>query len=174
MRRTTRSFRISRLGDQWFNESQFESYRRLGQHVGHAVFSGAARDKHTLDEPKDFFEHVRSAWPPPPRVGAETLEKHAREWADLLKDTGADSELFHIDTLFFPAEQGQANPQRKALYSAARAIEFMHCVYNELDLENHLHHPLHKLWIQRFGRWKSSGTLTDTWVAYPCQLQRSL
>jgi hypothetical protein len=26
--------------DQWFDETQFESYRSLGQHIGHAVFAG--------------------------------------------------------------------------------------------------------------------------------------
>ena len=30
--------------DQWFSESQFESYRKLGQHIARAVFDGAGID----------------------------------------------------------------------------------------------------------------------------------
>jgi hypothetical protein len=26
--------------DQWFDESQFESYRKLGHHIGHTVLRG--------------------------------------------------------------------------------------------------------------------------------------
>ncbi len=156
-----REFPHQSTGDQWFSESQFESYRRLGQHIGHAVFSGAARSGHTLAAPDQFFKQVRNCWPQPTRVRAETFEKHAREWTDLLKDIGADDELCHIDTLFLPG-QG-THPPRKAAYSAARVIEFMQCVYDDLDLENHWNLPQHRLWIQRFRRWKSSESLTRTW-----------
>jgi hypothetical protein len=41
--------------DQWFDESQFESYRRLGQHVGEEVFRVAAQGKKIAVDGKDAF-----------------------------------------------------------------------------------------------------------------------
>jgi hypothetical protein len=44
--------------DQWFDESQFESYRRLGQHVGEEVFRVAAQGKKIAVDGKDAFFQV--------------------------------------------------------------------------------------------------------------------
>src|SRR5262249_48262042 len=40
--------------DQWFDESQFESYRRLGLHVADCAFGSAGT-------PEEFFEELRAA-----------------------------------------------------------------------------------------------------------------
>jgi hypothetical protein len=42
-------------GDQWFDESQFESYRRLGQHVGEDVFAAAANGKTIVKDGKTAY-----------------------------------------------------------------------------------------------------------------------
>ncbi len=47
--------------DQWFSESQFESYRRLGQHVIEAMFAGPPNsDQHEDLTPKDKLDAFRS------------------------------------------------------------------------------------------------------------------
>lgn len=43
-RNTDRQFPHQSTTDQWFNESQFESYRKLGHHIGRAVFAAAATE----------------------------------------------------------------------------------------------------------------------------------
>lgn len=57
-------------GDQWFDESQFESYRALGYHAAHETLERAVRAKQhptrqtvTLE---DLFRHLREIWSPPP------------------------------------------------------------------------------------------------------------
>jgi hypothetical protein len=51
--------------DQWFTESQFESYRRLGQHILEKVFTDSGADKVVSREPK-----------PKPKEWFKTLEQH--------------------------------------------------------------------------------------------------
>src|SRR5262245_33978691 len=41
--------------DQFFSESQFESYRRLGFHVASIAFSGAAKDPRVGDSDEELF-----------------------------------------------------------------------------------------------------------------------
>jgi hypothetical protein len=52
--------------DQWFSESQFESYRKLGEHVALKVV-GAAGDAAAGLEPGELFESLRKAWTPKPK-----------------------------------------------------------------------------------------------------------
>src|SRR5262249_21165281 len=88
--------------DQFFNESQFESYRALGQHVAHAVFGDAV---HGLDELNGVGDHiqrrvarrlfadlVRRWFSPPPRLD-EMFFKSVRAFADLQADLRSDNNL---------------------------------------------------------------------------------
>ena len=47
-------------GDQWFTESQFESYRRLGQHVVEELLSGIPVANRNTG---DIFKELESKWP---------------------------------------------------------------------------------------------------------------
>jgi hypothetical protein len=47
--------------DQWFTESQFESYRNLGYSIAGKVFEGA--DVHAGR--KGLFDYLQRKWPPP-------------------------------------------------------------------------------------------------------------
>lgn len=49
-------------GDQWFGESQFESYRKLGEHVALTVFGAAAGESPA--RPEALFTRIRDAWTP--------------------------------------------------------------------------------------------------------------
>ncbi len=60
-------------GDQWFTESQFESYRRLGQHVVEQLFDPVKQIVSSLHNrtqngggtsTKDLFEGLRDQWMP--------------------------------------------------------------------------------------------------------------
>lgn len=49
-------------GDQWFGESQFESYRKLGEHVALTVFEALAEEP--PGTPEELFTRLREAWTP--------------------------------------------------------------------------------------------------------------
>jgi hypothetical protein len=67
-RRLHAEFPHQTTANQWFSESQFESYRRLGQHVVEKVFEPLKRSGASLgDTPsaftKSLFESLQKHWP---------------------------------------------------------------------------------------------------------------
>ena len=54
--------------DQWFNESQFESYRALGYHIGRKTFDLplAVFKLPEKERMRAIFEHLWKLWTPPP------------------------------------------------------------------------------------------------------------
>jgi hypothetical protein len=62
------SFPHQSTADQWFSESQFESYRRLGQHVVETLFSqpdGSPADPEIIRKlsPSELFARLEERWP---------------------------------------------------------------------------------------------------------------
>jgi hypothetical protein len=57
--------------DQWFTESQFESYRRLGQHIVETMFYGVATDVPA----ESLFHRLAKQWGT--KVAIEFLNKQA-------------------------------------------------------------------------------------------------
>ena len=49
--------------DQWFGESQFESYRKLGEHIGEQTFAPLAEAPAGAST-ETLFAHLRQAWNP--------------------------------------------------------------------------------------------------------------
>ena len=55
--------------DQFFSESQFESYRVLGEHVAIEVFDAAVCNAGRDPKPASLFSQLRREWfPPPPNL----------------------------------------------------------------------------------------------------------
>jgi hypothetical protein len=52
--------------DQWFDETQFESYRALGEHIVHSIFEKIG-DSNTVGSKttKNLFEELQQHWHPP-------------------------------------------------------------------------------------------------------------
>jgi hypothetical protein len=60
--------------DQWFNESQFESYRKLGMHVGEELLRRVWReDSATKPEIPELFENLYEQW----GIAATSTQKNA-------------------------------------------------------------------------------------------------
>jgi len=75
--------------DQWFSESQFESYRKLGFHIIDTVFSealeprtgaAAARGKVSLER---IFVALKERWSAPSSAGAGAFARHGDEYSRL-------------------------------------------------------------------------------------------
>jgi hypothetical protein len=65
-------------GDQWFSESQFEAYRRLGQHIVEWLLAPLG-DEDTPPLPAhEFFQQIADKWPGTPPVPGETLLTQVR------------------------------------------------------------------------------------------------
>jgi hypothetical protein len=127
--------------DQFFSESQFESYRALGQHVAETVFGDAVEDvRHELEglkAPSDgerrrtavraLFASVARRWfALPPDYEASFLNT-TRSYTDLHRAMADDARLRRLTLGMYPElaavldGPGPGHPLRQALEAAAAA-----------------------------------------------------
>ena len=66
--------------DQWFGESQFESYRKLGMHIADVTFARYVHEAAGTADMQPFFEHLYHYWYPPSLVISEGATEHAKEY----------------------------------------------------------------------------------------------
>ncbi len=153
-------------GDQWFDESQFESYRALGFHIAEHVFEkGVERAKKhkSVQERQDgetppvdtetLFVELGRQWYAPSRRAAGSFSKHAASLDRILQTIRSSEKLAFLDAQIYP-EWGQlmagreletpvelwlpadAAKVRAGFYLCNRVIELMESVYHDLNLED--------------------------------------
>ena len=104
-------------GDQWYRESQFESYRKLGYHVAMQVLAQAREDatqrshadakkgltSHELPYDQElFFDALSENWYPPSRAGEAAFSKHGKELGMIFDRMRQDGNLRFLDAQFYP------------------------------------------------------------------------
>ena len=146
-------------GDQWFDESQFESYRALGQHVAHATFGRAASNPSRIRDKCAFFEYLSALWwPPTPDIKANASAR-SEELAQLFERSRQAQSLATLDHLAF-----RTRPQnRDEHYYINALIEHMEHTFTDLNLERDLDHPQNQPWIGRFREWASDPVFRAVW-----------
>lgn len=150
-------------GDQWFNESQFESYRRLGIHVGETTF-GRYREKpeFAITSIPTLFESLRDFWyPSSPKVAAHSTE-HSLEYSRIMESLRALN-LNALDPVLFSGLRPHALPHRDQFYICNALIQLMESVYADLDLERYWEHPHVGGWMSVFQDWAKQQAFTDAW-----------
>jgi hypothetical protein len=163
-----KAFPHESTADQWFNESQFESYRALGRHVATLVF-GRAMKGSTSPKTSEVFMRLHDLWYPPSAAIASHFVEHARTYDALLERVRTDKNLTAFDPVFFPALNGKGPPnpnfQRDQFYTYQAMIELMQSVYIDLELEENLHHPHNAGWMRIFQQWVEGPAFKDAWTA---------
>ena len=161
--------------DQFYDEAQWEAYRRLGAHViGKALkrlsdrieFPDSAR---TGDRLVRVFLEARLAWPPSRREDATLLARLDSDWTDLERKI-AESPSPLRDELFpgLPPAAGGWTPAALAdhLPHVQEALRLMAAVYlgsglDDSDMAGS--HPRYQGWLNRFGRWSKSKAFRAWW-----------
>lgn len=89
--------------DQWFDESQFESYRALGYHVTTNVF-GAVDDLEKLSErtKEELFVDLAQRWYPPSAAIKESFSKHAEAVAAIYNELRTNKDLTFLNEQIYP------------------------------------------------------------------------
>jgi hypothetical protein len=164
-------------GDQWFDEPQFESYRKLGYHIGLRTFESASEHYNIGSERAAFFDHINALWFPPTREVTEFATTHMREYADLLEKLRGDRKLESLDPAMFPGLATMAsvlpNRSRDTFLFCNQMIRFMERVYTELRLEEDRQHPYKRAWLEVFKAWAKSEPFEDAWhVCKPTYTER--
>jgi hypothetical protein len=180
-------------GDQFFSESQFESYRKLGFHIADAVFEDAARkasNRNVLDL-ETLFVALKERWCPPARVGAGEFARHGDQFAELQDTLRTDPRLAFLNTQVYPEwetlmrgkedapteimeaqSEGRSGLWLPDGYDETRAgfhfcnsmLQLMENVYVDLNLQQEHEHPDNRGWMNLFRHWSWSGMFKVTYA----------
>lgn len=161
--------------DQWFTESQFESYRRLGLHIAETTFKRAVDDQQNQVGSRTYkmglFEELRDNWYPPVAAIQNNFTRHAQALDNLVREMRADNTLVELDTLLIPvagAPPPQITPteEPKVFLFLSSVIQLMENIYLDLDLEANADHPHCAGWIQIFQSWAETDLFRRAWDRY--------
>jgi hypothetical protein len=178
--------------DQWFDESQFESYRKLGCHIGHTVFATAlerlkaAHSGVPLEDNRNaFFVAVRQQWYPTAPATGHAFAKHTHQLDTLFERLRRSERLQFLDAQIYPeweslAKGAAGKPARESsigfglprdyqtlregFYFCNSLIQLMENVYLELNLEEEWGHPDNRGWMNLFRHWSWVDMLRATWA----------
>jgi len=169
--------------DQWFSESQFESYRQLGEHICKETFEtfGALDSTKSIE---GIFTDLQNRWYPLP-IGFDAFTKHTRTLDKLLERLRKDQNLAFLDAelcgetwvKIVSGELGLTLPDSKhahpanysefhnAFYFCNSLIQLMENVFLELNFEvdEYFKHPHNEGWRNLFILWAKSPTVQKTW-----------
>jgi hypothetical protein len=157
--------------DQWFDESQFESYRKLGQHIARSVFQPAAALHSPVADTEEFFGALRMIWYPPSPAIEKTFCSHSEAYNDLMEVVRKDPNLQFLDPHLYatlpsqPAAAVPAQNRRDAVYMCNQLLHLMASVYTDLNLgsEDQRLHPHNRGWMKIFRYWKSTPAFQQAW-----------
>ncbi len=180
------SFPHETTNDQWFGESQFESYRALGHHAAMSALLAVDVPENLagLTTERIFVELAQRWYPPCSALDAsfkrrgetlnalyETLRTEPAlrflsqqiypEWRALMES--------RLGAPFVPPPPGPWLPQshdeaQAGLYFCNRMIQLMEDVYHDLHLEQEHGHPDNRGWINLFKHWSWSRMFRVAWT----------
>jgi len=183
-------------GDQWFTETQFESYRRLGHHVALSALQPALSPRETrlpshvgrtqqAAEIDALFQRMYGIWYPRTPEMEKHLADHLKQFESILADLRVRPELAGLEaalndprptsevtlivwTAPSTATMTQEASRAFALQYAHSMLGFMYTVYTNLELAfpDNRVSPHADWWMCLFRRWCSVGLVQDAWVQH--------
>ncbi len=156
--------------DQFYDEAQWESYRRLGVHTALNAFRFTERLKsrregdHAADQ---IFTGARQEWwPTPPDLAQRVLgatDRFTRFEAEII-DRGADRLLAEVFPEV-PAPRPAPKPDDavRTMATLVEAAQVLEDIWLACDLETHWNHPLNLGWINAFSRWATAPSFKAWW-----------
>jgi hypothetical protein len=179
--------------NQWFTETQFESYRRLGHHIAMTAIRPALRPPrrpaqgqprepvpHKVTErPEiaDLFRSMYSIWYPPTPEMQQYLSQHVEQYHEIMSELRQKQELTGLaatlndgrNSLPGPLQwNAPDNPEGSKDYAwqfANALLDFMYTVYTDLELAfpDNRVSPHADWWVCLFRRWCRVSLLQETW-----------
>lgn len=177
--------------DQWFDESQFESYRTLGEHSARKALGTAVRvARHSGAEDKGrmkerMFLELRKQWYPHFSGEQPQPADHDAELQALVDTMREDRRLAFMDGQLYPNLYRIANVHRKeglihhrakprhpnsydelraGFFFCKRLFQFMQKVFHDQRLDTEYAAPSNRGWMNLFRRWSWSRMFRFTWT----------
>jgi hypothetical protein len=171
--------------NQWFAETQFESYRRLGHHVAMSAIQPALPPDelaiHTREEIDDLFDRMYQIWYPRTPEMEKYLGDHLRRYEGILAELRSRKELTGLEArlndertwaeameIAWEAPLDPPNSQDYAMQFANSVLEFMYTVYTNLQLafpDNRVS-PHADWWMCLFRRWSRVKLVQEAWLQH--------
>ena len=180
--------------DQFFDESQFESYRALGYHAAEDVFTRALRaDECGALQPVEIFTFLRQRWGTPAPAPPDAVRKYSAALDRIWTVLRTSKTLNFLDGQMFPempALMGlppealprsvpppprrppdvnywlpKTEPERReGFYVCMQMLQLMEDVFLDFDLDQYYDHIDNRGWMNLFQHWSWSGMLCATWA----------
>jgi len=154
--------------DQFFTESQFESYRRLGLHIARTAFEGVDVDVAKAPDERllDAFQALARNWYPPPPVTGD--DARLTEIYTALVDRLAEGEGLEqlADALLpprtDPKDRRTGRTERMFILDLIQLMEDVFVTYS-LEHEANRANPRIAGWMRVFKRWSDDQKFRDVW-----------
>ena len=172
-RSRNKDFPHQSTGDQFFSESQFESYRRLGLHIVGETFEDVdipadkRGDRHELLQ---IFQSLAQKWYAPIQVSDEAASHLADTYVKLIGKLGSEPGLAGLVPDLFPgagpSKAGPAPSSPETRLFLIEIIQLMQNVYAAFHLEHteNRANPRNAGWMSVFVRWAQSPALRSVWL----------
>jgi hypothetical protein len=158
--------------DQFFTESQFESYRRLGEHVVAATFDRITKPTTGPAQQRllELFRDLYRKWHP--AGGTDNSGNFTERYSSLMDRIASDSDLEFVGAEFFPnrtpkaARRKHPEVDRKAFYFCLDAIQLMEDVFFAVGFASRSMqaNPEYAGWMSTFRIWAASTEVKKTWA----------
>lgn len=162
-RRENLQFPQQPTADQFFSESQFESYRRLGLHVARSAFDhvGPEAAKHL----PEVFERLKGEWLLPPAAPEGASARHSDAYSKLLAELIAYPDLDDTVIEKFPPETHASDEERRSFFFHLQLLQFIESVFLDLDFTNaeKWNHPATEGWRRLITYWATRPSLQRVW-----------
>lgn len=156
--------------DQFFTESQFESYRNLGLHIARTALQDGARKNGKEPSVRDLFRQLRRAWSPAPAIADGVAARLSAAYSALLDELKDDGDLRYLDREIVPGlPESAADPApdglRKGFLFCLNCIRLAESVYLDLhfsstrERENHSNQG----WVTIFRYWATQPHIREVW-----------
>ncbi|MBZ5579297.1 MAG: hypothetical protein LAP40_22270 [Acidobacteriia bacterium] len=152
--------------DQFFTESQFESYRRLGLHIANDAFEGAPRPTGPAGM-EDVFQYLEGRWYAPIPVPDEAASRLANAYSDLIKAFAGNPNLYYLAEAVAPEMSVTPGAFNDECFGfGVQLIQLMENVFTEFKLGEaaNRNNPRIDGWMRVFTRWCRSASLYGVWV----------
>jgi hypothetical protein len=175
--------------DQFFDESQFESYRRLGYDIGLVTFGETvqrcrrANGTDAMDADRaGFFSELGRRWQAPSPKTTTSFTRHAEVLVKLMHQLRQDPDLAFLETQISPewerlmhGAEGTPPPAGLGLpgnivercagfHFCNSLLQLMEDVYLDLSLDEESEHPDNSGWMNLFRHWTWSAMFRATWL----------
>ena len=154
--------------DQFFDESQFESYRQLGFHCVSNAFRPLLPnlEESLWQQPVEelVYELRRNGFPPPPESHHDFLEA-VQPFAELHKSFRDETSLAKIAREMYGDFVNDSDPpeQLKAIHTSILMMQVLENAWFALNLKEQHSHPLNTGWMNLLHRWSQIPAVRDSW-----------